>query len=133
MEKYCLKCEQYKDVKEFAINRFKKDGRQTYCRMCKNKYDSEYYCRNAAIIKKRHAKSRQLKKDWLKNLKSKLQCKQCGEDHPACLVFHHNNPIEKETNISTAVQMGWGKERILKEIKKCTVLCENCHRKLHWR
>lgn len=133
MEKRCPGCEEYKDIKKFAVNKSKKDGRQAYCRLCKNKYDSGYYHRNEDTIKKRSTKNKQLKRKWFKKLKAELQCKQCGEDHPACLCFHHNNPSEKEIAVSMSLHMGWGKERILDEIKKCTVLCENCHRKLHWR
>jgi hypothetical protein len=34
-------------------------------------------------------------KDWLKEYKSSLNCEKCGENHPACLDFHHINPSEK--------------------------------------
>jgi hypothetical protein len=34
--------------------------------------------------------------------------------------------------IAQAVNQGWSKERILEEIKKCDVLCANCHFKEHY-
>lgn len=65
-----------------------------------------------------------------KELKSSLKCEQCGENHIACLEFHHNDPSTKEVNIGTAASR-WSVKRLQSEIDKCTVLCANCHRKLH--
>ncbi len=69
---------------------------------------------------------------WYQSLKEGLKCCMCPESHPACLEFHHRDPEEKETEISTAIQNGWCRERILKEIEKCEPMCANCHKKLHW-
>ena len=33
--------------------------------------------------------------DWFKEYKSKLCCVECGENHPACLHFHHKDRAEK--------------------------------------
>jgi protein-arginine kinase activator protein McsA len=69
---------------------------------------------------------------WFKALKSSLVCEECGEDHPACLEFHHTDPDEKDMAVTNLVSQQTSKERILAEISKCTVLCANCHRKLHY-
>lgn len=61
----------------------------------------------------------------------KLKCKYCPENYPACLSFHHRNPKEKDIAIADAVSHGWSIEKIKTEIKKCDVVCENCHRKIH--
>lgn len=57
------------------------------------------------------------------------QCSRCGEDHPACLDFHHVG--EKELGVSAMVTLGYSKDSILKEVERCLVLCANCHRKEH--
>lgn len=54
----------------------------------------------------------------------------CGETEFCCLSFHHENG-DKTGNISDMVNRGYGINRIQKEIDKCTVLCLNCHAKLH--
>ena len=33
---------------------------------------------------------------WLKEYKDTLRCETCGENHPACLDFHHVDPGEKK-------------------------------------
>lgn len=94
----------------------------------------EWYKRNK---KKAHSwiRNRQRKlTEWLLEYKSSLSCERCGENHIACLDFHHRNPEEKDIAIAHAINTeGWGKKRILEEISKCEILCSNCHRKEHWQ
>ena len=40
---------------------------------------------------------------------------------------------KKENGISKMVADGYSIEKILKELKKCEVLCANCHRKVHFK
>ncbi len=68
---------------------------------------------------------------WYIELKSQLVCARCGENHPACIQFHHQAASDKETTVADAVRRGWGRARILREISKCEVLCANCHAKHH--
>jgi hypothetical protein len=69
---------------------------------------------------------------WYAELKSKLVCT-CGQDHPACLQFHHLDRTSKELSLAVAIHRGFGRARIMREIAKCIVLCANCHAKLHAR
>lgn len=57
-------------------------------------------------------------------------CKICGEKHPAKLVFHHINQDDKEEIINNLLQGSF--YNIYPELKKCLLLCANCHRELHW-
>lgn len=95
-------------------------------------YRRNWYNRNKEHSKQMLIKRRNDLKEWLLEIKSKLKCEQCECDHIACLQFHHLNPNEKEINISMAIHNGWRKDRILKEMEKCKVLCSNCHFILHW-
>ena len=80
--------------------------------------------RQYALTKQRERRLR----EFVSSLK--VKCRWCEESHPATLDFHHNG--RKGVNMTQVVKLGWGKERILREVAKCTVLCANCHRKLHW-
>ena len=58
------------------------------------------------------------------------ECVECGENHPACLDWHHVDPDLKEYNIATkagCITLA----TLMLEINKCICLCANCHRKLH--
>jgi len=57
-------------------------------------------------------------------------CAKCDEKEPCCLDYHHTGD-DKEVAIATALNQGWGKVRMQKEIDKCILVCANCHRKIH--
>ena len=58
------------------------------------------------------------------------KCVKCGNSNIFVLDCHHRNPIEKEMSISKLVSGRWSK--IEKEIKKCILLCRNCHNDIHF-
>jgi hypothetical protein len=124
-EKYCSRCKSTKDIKEFNKN-------SKYCRKCNSAYLKEHYNNNKNYYKDKQKKYRTELRLWMNSYKDTLSCKECGEDHPACIEFHHRDPTKKEINVSEVVNQLWSVGRILKEIEKCDILCSNCHRKLHY-
>lgn len=97
------------------------------------RYRREWYARNCEHAKAKVMVRKAEIRKWFAAYKLTLECAKCGEDHPATLDFHHKKRDTKVRIVSAAVSFGWAKERIISEIKKCTVLCSNCHRKLHYR
>lgn len=71
-------------------------------------------------------------KKLLYDIKKNLGCKECRMKNPVCLDFHHRDPNEKEFSVGEAYAKHVKLERILKEIKKCDVLCKNCHAVEEW-
>lgn len=132
MMKTCSKCKVTKPKSEFNKVAANDDGHHAYCRDCSKKVAYDYYRANKPIWRRRRIADTRKIKEWFSEYKGNLKCDRCPEDHPGCLVFHHNDPGEKEMTISNAVNGRWGKKRILAEMAKCTVLCSNCHNKLHW-
>lgn len=57
------------------------------------------------------------------------KCEKCGNENYACLDFHHNKDKDKEDNINSMFSNRWSK--LEKEIKKCSLLCRNCHQEKH--
>jgi hypothetical protein len=92
-----------------------------------------WYYKNSARAKARVVERRKELRAWFQVHKRSLglACRVCGEDEVVALDFHHRDPAQKEANVQTAIARGWGRERILKEISKCDVLCASCHRKFH--
>lgn len=95
-------------------------------------YQQKWYKRNRNYRIKQIRKRRSELAEWFRGLKTTLKCESCPETHPATLDFHHRDPKEKDLDVTRTIRDGWAKERILKEIAKCKVLCSNCHRKLHY-
>jgi len=71
---------------------------------------------------------------WAKRLRAAEmlggECAKCGESNIFSLDFHHLDPHEKEYELSQiTAHMPW--EFIQEEVKKCQLLCRNCHTKEH--
>lgn len=94
------------------------------------RYYHEHEDRRRYLVQKALKRKKEIR-DWFKSYKKTLSCSVCGENHPACLDFHHKDNDGRSNWLSLAASRGWSKKRILKEIDKCSVLCANCHRKLH--
>ena len=60
----------------------------------------------------------------------KTPCVVCGEKRKPMLEFHHKDPKTKTCTINIA-RTTLPREKLIAEIKKCAVLCGNCHRLLH--
>ena len=95
------------------------------------KYQRNWARNHKEECNKRSKNQRERKKTWLLNYKKTLKCEKCGETRPICLDFHHTG--EKSFGISTGMfKYGYSLEKIMEEIKKCVVLCSNCHRVEHY-
>lgn len=52
----------------------------------------------------------------------------CGyNQHPQALSFDHIDPKTKHEKYSSRQLTKWGIKTLLEELKKCRVLCHNCH------
>ena len=76
--------------------------------------------------------------NFVKNRKQNLisvfdnKCCICGfNSYPEALDFHHINPEEKEDRIARMISNNYSLDKIKEEMKKCIVLCSNCHREFH--
>jgi hypothetical protein len=73
---------------------------------------------------------------WFYDLKRTMKCAVCGQSFPDCpdiIDFHHIKGKESgKDRIGSMVTGKAPKARILAEIEKCTPLCSNCHRKVHY-
>jgi hypothetical protein len=88
-----------------------------------------YYYRHPDRSKNRREKSRKSNASFVDSFKT--LCVDCGNTDSRVLDFHHlRDKIKAVAVMRTA---GWSKKRILAEIKKCIVLCANCHRIRHWK
>lgn len=102
------------------------------------KYQKEYWQRKPLVERKtitqrgnrkRLQRARENKKRAIKIMGG--ACQECGYSRcTAALEFHHKDGTKKERNISQECLATWS--RLVEEIKKCRLLCSNCHKELHY-
>jgi len=103
-------------------------GRQKmYCsRLCKNTYNNHYF--QSYISQQKRGRDRKL----MLIEKMGSACSICGYDRNfAALEFHHTEPSKKlfQLDLRSLSNRKW--EAIEDEVKKCRLLCSNCHTELH--
>lgn len=127
-ERYCGGCDRIQEQSAYST-------RGTQCKECCNKKARDSYKKRLEkdptnIIKSR-ADTRQKMRDRKKNYIERLggKCADCsGVFHPCQFDFHHLDPKEKEFNLSVRLS----EEAADNELKKCILLCANCHRMRHY-
>lgn len=110
--KKCRYCYKIKPIDEFPI-------------VSKNGIDYTR-CKCDTCYSEMKSNKRRTSAKWLEELKKRLQCKNCENNDFRVLEFHHLS--DKLFNIADGASRGFSKEKILKEISKCEVLCSNCHK-----
>lgn len=60
------------------------------------------------------------------------KCSICGYNkNYAALEFHHVNPGDKNFQLDSRHLSNTSKELLLEEVKKCILVCSNCHKEVH--
>ena len=128
-KKRCGACRQEKEQVEFSR---KGDRLQSKCKSCQRAYHRFYYRNNKLrfIEKNRRNKRRQRKRlrAILEETKQR-PCQDCGGHfHPWVMEFDHRDGSTKEAAVADLVSKGCTDARLLTEIRKCDIVCANCHR-----
>lgn len=146
---YCKDCgKSFSDVERGVRNSHQPKGfiEFNFCKTCfrkkKKKENRKYYQREKNgkfLIWRENAleRTRQQKLELIILLGGK--CQICGFDDLSCVGvfdFHHSipgkeQPITQILNFYRGSKKGYIK--VKQEIKKCILLCANCHRKIHFR
>jgi hypothetical protein len=126
----CYRCRDLKPIEDFAWRRRAKGQHDSFCRPCRSAYGREHYQANrqryidqAGKVKRRLTRERTL---YLLEFFKTHPCVDCGERDPVVLEFDHLR--DKSFAIGPSLsRRGW--QDILDEMKKCEVVCANCHRR----
>lgn len=94
-------------------------------------YQKQWYQRNKEKVFSQSKKRKDTRREYVRNIKKNSECIKCGEDRWYVLDFHHKDSDEKERSISELTS-SYGLYKIKEEIKKCIILCSNCHREIHY-
>jgi hypothetical protein len=115
MSRICIRCDTKKSNSEFYERCDRTNKVQSYCKQC-----------NKDLVIER---KKELKRKCVE-YKGGV-CESCGYNKcMAALEFHHK--YNKEFGISTIRITSWdkNKEKLIKELDKCMLLCANCHREI---
>ena len=124
-------------LKKFDLKTLNIQGRKRFkthfCKKCGEKNQEKFYGNDKEVCGKcnneRVKKAGREKKKYARN-KLGNKCIVCGFDkYQSSLDIHHLNPNNKDKNFNS--MRGWSLEKIDKEIKKCILLCRNCHGAYH--
>jgi transposase len=110
-KKRCAKCKEWKPHEEFGTKGKYKQG---YCPPCLYRYQASRW--------------EDRKKKAVELMGGK--CIKCGYcKNYAALDFHHIDPFQKEFDFNVGRRRSW--DKLIVELKKCILLCSNCHREEH--
>lgn len=91
-------------------------------------YRRNWYYRNQSEEVKKSRERKQKTRALIREFKAGKHCSRCSENDPRALDWHHKDPKSKLFAIS--VGESWAMEKVIIELKKCELVCANCHRKL---
>lgn len=129
--KQCSTCKRKRQLKEFSRNISKSLGVSNICKECQRKYTKDWYEKNKrahiqrCILNKK--KMRAERRKWLLEYLKKQRCMDCGESNPIVLDFDHVRGKKRDSVPRLLVEVSLKAAQL--EIKKCEVVCANCHRK----
>ena len=129
-KKICSSCNAEKELSEFRKDKSKKSGYQPHCKMCARAYHkSAYTAKYSEQISIRNKTRADIAREMLNDYKANHPCVMCGEGCTACLDFHHTDPTQKDFTVSQ--RQNGSLTLLMEEVKKCVVVCRNCHAKIH--
>ena len=93
-------------------------------------YSKKYYQHNKTKVLAATKTSKKKRIQEWREFKATLSCEKCGQNHPATLDFHHIVKDKSNRKVHSLTRNG-NVGGAMQEIKKCQVLCANCHRIHH--
>jgi hypothetical protein len=125
----CSSCNIEKQIELFDRNKECLKGRTRQCKECRASKTRQWYADNRLRRRQESNERNQNRRDeCIDKLGGK--CMRCNESFPRCVYdFHHRDVTTKVNAISNLLR----KPKLLwEELKKCDLLCANCHRIVHF-
>ena len=122
--KHCGSCGSAKPLSEFHR---RGRGYQTWCKLCRQRYDADYYRRTRERRLAQKQALRAAMVAWYQDIKSRTPCADCGGyfHHAAMACDHLPGTVKIDDVSSLARRYSW--KAMLAEIAKCELVCANCH------
>lgn len=127
--KRCGGCGLIKSLEEFRLKSRATEKRSAKCIVCDQAYQRDWYLKN----RERHAaRAGERRTRWRAHLTQLIDdaknvpCSDCGGRYPSYVMDFDHVAVDKLANVAN-LRTG-SLERLLGEMRKCDVVCANCHR-----
>jgi hypothetical protein len=134
MIKKCTKCGVPKGLEEFQFKNKALGRRNSWCRSCVAPHQHSHYLANKQRYIEENSRRRRELRDKtrvdIENYFKSHPCADCGEADPVALDFHH---VLGDKKFEIGQYLSYSIKKLWPEIRKCIVLCSNCHRKRHFK
>lgn len=124
--KRCSKCKKEQLLSEFCNDKRSLDGKASNCKSCGREFNRISYQKHKEKRLEENKKYNQIKRNFFLDYLSKQKCVDCGDDRILVLQFDHLEPRNSGKCVTEMVYTH-GLEKLKEEIKKCEVVCANCH------
>jgi len=128
--KRCRVCKEVKSISAYHPNKQCSQGVTGTCKPCSMVRVQQWYADNRSRRQDvANTRNRARKKMIVEHFGNK--CNDCEQTFPQYVYeFHHLDPKQKDVNPSKAI--GYGEEKMWKELNNCVMLCSNCHKIRHY-
>ena len=139
--KFCLTCSPFGEHNVIDLNKRPEQAKCLNCsgslkrnqlKYCSSNCRSKHLSQsNNSTYRCQQGRSLQRKIELINLLGGK--CETCGYNkNLSALVFHHRDASQKRFSLDARHLSNSNLERIHNEVKKCSLLCCNCHAELHY-
>jgi hypothetical protein len=133
VKKRCSRCKKTKATTSFSKKKGGRGGLAAHCKACQKQYWVAYYenAKNRSKHIRRAVSHNQARRERIRAAVQTLKqvpCADCETTYPYYVMQFDHQPTEKKlATISRLMQAGAAEEKLMSEIRKCHVVCANCH------
>ena len=131
--KKCSKCGKELPLSEFRFRNKAQGKLHSQCKECEKQRDKIHYQESKArrdAVTATALAQKNINLEIVNNFK-KQGCAKCGEKRIYVLDCHHIDPSQKVSSLNYMIKSN-SEFGVRQELKKCIVLCANCHREFHY-
>jgi hypothetical protein len=131
--KICTTCNQSKTLDNFDFRNKAKNKRRGSCKKCLKEYYRLRYKKVGKVKEQINARGKRWREylyKFVNRYKRLVGCSKCKDKRDYVLEFHHVR--DKKTEICRAISRDFSMSNLKEEMRKCVVLCANCHKELHY-
>lgn len=128
--KQCSVCKEIKPISAFSRRGNKgweRHALKSNCNDCRYKTIKRCYDKDKERVRERSRQRRQELRELLQQAKTK-PCADCGITYPYYVMDFDHRPDETKHFKLASASRWHSREKLLTEVKKCDVVCANCHR-----